>query len=79
MPRVHRLQHVKCLGAAHFTQYDTVGTHAQGIADEFALRDLADAFDIGRARLHLHDMRLQKTKLDCVFDCYHTFIAIDIL
>ena len=58
MAGVHRLQHVEGFGAAHLADDDAVGTHAERVAHELALRHRTDAFDIGRARLHLHDMRL---------------------
>ena len=79
MPGIHRLKHVKSLGAAHFADNDTVGTHPQRIADELALSDLADAFDIGRARLHLHHMWLLKTQFDDVFDRDDPLVGIDVM
>ena len=39
--RVHRLHHVEGLGAADLADDDAVGTHAERVADEVALRDLA--------------------------------------
>ena len=41
MARVHRLQHVECLDAAHLAEDDAVGPHAQRVAHEIALRDRA--------------------------------------
>jgi hypothetical protein len=55
---VHRLQHVEGLGAAYLADDDAVGAHAQRIADELALWDVAGAFDVWGTRLHLHNMRL---------------------
>jgi hypothetical protein len=79
MPRVHRLEHVECLGAAHLADNDAVGPHAQSVADEFSLRYLADAFDIGGARFHLHDMGLLQTQLDSVFNSNYPFVRMDVL
>ena len=79
MAGVHRLQHVEGLGAAHLADDDAVGAHAQRVADELALRDLADAFDVGRARLHLHDVRLLQPQLDGVFDRDDALVAVDVL
>src|SRR5262249_41644804 len=56
-----------------------VRAHAQCVAHELALRDMAHAFDIGRARFHLHDMRLLQAQLDRVFDRDHPFVAVDVL
>ncbi len=58
MARVHRLQHVKCFGAATLTDNDPVGTHTQSVLHEITLRDLSGSFDIGRSRLEADDMRL---------------------
>src|SRR5271165_127156 len=79
VPRIHRLQHVERHGAADFANDDAVRAHAQSIAEELALCDLADAFDVGRARLHLHHMRLLKTELDRVFDRDYAFVTVDVL
>ena len=41
MAGVHRLQHVERLGAAHLADDDAVGAHAQRVAQQVALGDLA--------------------------------------
>src|SRR5262249_40411530 len=68
MAGVHRLQHVEGFGAANLADDDTVRARAQRVAHELALRHRADAFDIGRAGLHLHDMRLLQPQFDRVLD-----------
>src|SRR5271166_2162373 len=77
MPGVHRLEHVECLGAPHLADDNAVRPHAQRITDELALRDVAGAFDVGWARLHLNDMRLLKAQFDGVLDRDHPFVAVD--
>ena len=64
MSRIHCLKHVECLSATHLADDDPVRPHAQRIADELALRDVANAFYVGRPRLHLNDMRLLKAQFD---------------
>ena len=75
-----RLQqpHVERLRAAHFPYDDAVWTHAQSIADQLALGDVPDPFDIGRTRLHLHDMWLLEAQLDGVLDRDYPLVAIDV-
>src|SRR6516165_9454412 len=77
MPGVHRLKHVECLRATYFADDNSVWPHAQRIADELALRDIADAFDVGWPRLHLDDVWLLKAQLDSVFDRDHAFVTVD--
>src|SRR5664280_1095983 len=48
--RVHRPEHVQRLAAAALSHDDPVGPHPQGVPDQLADRDLALAFDVGRAR-----------------------------
>lgn len=55
---IHGLQHVHSLGAPDFTDDDAVRAHAQRVAHQRTLGDLAASFDIGRARFHAHHMRL---------------------
>ena len=79
VPGVHRLQHVEGLGAADLPDDDAVGAHAQRVAQELALRDLTDSFDVRRARFHLHDVRLLQTQLNGVFDRDHPLVGVDVL
>ena len=73
MARVHRLQHVECLGAAHLAQDDAVGPHAQRVAHQRALRDFALVLDIRWARFQAHDVRLAQLQLCRVFDRHDPF------
>ena len=52
----------------HLADDDAVGTHAQRVLDEVALRDLALALDVRRARLQRHDMLLLQLQLGRVLD-----------
>src|SRR6185312_5301350 len=61
--RVHGLQHVERLAAAHFADDDAVGAHAQTVAHEIALRDRAAPFDVGRTGFQPDDVRLAKLQL----------------
>lgn len=65
---IHRLQHVERFGAAHFAENDAVRAHAQRIAYQRALCDLALALDIGRARLEAQHMLLTQLQLGRVLD-----------
>ena len=56
--RVHRLQHVDDFVTANLTDYDSIGTHAQRIANQFSSSDLALALDVGRSCFEAHDMGL---------------------
>ncbi len=71
--RVHRLQHVERLAAADFAQHDAIGTHTQAVANEVTLRDCASPFDVGRARLQPHHMRLLHLQLGGVLDRHDAF------
>ncbi len=72
---IHRLQHVDCLGAAHLADDDAVRTHAQTVANQRALRHVAFAFDVGRARLQAHHVRLLQLQLRCVLDGDNAFVS----
>ena len=74
---VHRLQHVQRLGAADLTKDDAVGSHTQRVLDEIAHGDLALAFEVGRARLQAHDMRLLQLQLGRVLDGTDAFAFVD--
>ena len=66
--RVHGLQHVQRLLAAHLAHDDAVGTHTQGVDHQFADVDGAVAFDVGRARFHARHVRLLQPQFGGVFD-----------
>ncbi|MCY1550666.1 hypothetical protein D9M68_869350 [compost metagenome] len=68
MARVHGLQHVDRLGTAHLTNDDAVGPHAQRVAHQRTLRDLALALDVHRPRFHPCNVRLLELELGRIFD-----------
>ena len=77
MARVHRLQDVERLGAADLTKDDTVGTHAQRVAQQVAHRDLAAAFEVRRACLQPHNMRLLQLQFGRVLDRHRPLGRVD--
>ena len=66
--RVHRLQHVQGLGSTHLADNDAIRTHAQAVAKQAALRHLALALDVGRARLEDDHVFLLKLQFCGIFD-----------
>ncbi len=66
MPRVHRLQHVQRLAAAHLTNDDAVGTHAQSVAHEIADGDLSRSLEVRGTALEPEHVLLLKLKLRSV-------------
>ena len=65
---VHRLQHVERLFAAALADDDAIRPHAQRVAHEIALANLALALDVGRAGLQAADMRLLQLQFRRVLD-----------
>jgi len=61
--RIHRLQHIERFLAANLADDDAVGTHTQTVAHEFALRDFAFAFDVGRPMLERDHVRVIEAEL----------------
>ena len=74
---VHRLQHVEGLGAAALAEDDAVGPHAQRVADQVALGDLAAALQVGRPGLQPDDMRLLQLQLGRVLDRDDALAGVD--
>ena len=74
---VHRLQHVEGLAAADFADDDAVRTHAQGVADQIALRHFATALQAGDPGLHPDHVRLLQLQLGRVLDRYDSLADID--
>ena len=74
---VHRLQHVERLAAAHLADDDAVGPHAQRVADQIALRDLAASFQTGGAGFQPHDVRLLQLQFRGVLDGDDALADID--
>ena len=68
MAGVHRLQHVEGLGAADLADDDAVGPHAQRVAHQVALGDLAAAFQAGGPGFQPHHMRLLQLQFGRVLD-----------
>ena len=68
MAGVHRLQHVERLFAAHLTDDDAIGAHAQGVDDELPLLHRALAFHVGRTRLEARHVLLPQLQFRGVFD-----------
>ena len=68
MAGVHGLEHVQHFVAADLADHDAVGAHAQRVAHQVALRDLAPALDVGRAGLEPHHVRLLQLELGRVLD-----------
>ena len=58
----------KRLGAAHLADDDAVGAHAQRVAHQVALRDLAAALEVRRPRLEPHHVRLLQLQFGRVLD-----------
>ena len=80
MSGVHRLQHVEGLGAAHLADNDAIWTHAQRIAYELTLRDLADPFNVGRERVSIcTTCGCWRRSSTASIDRDHPFITIDVL
>jgi len=77
MAGIHGLQHVECFSGANFAHDDPIRPHAQGIAHQIALGDLAAAFDIGGAGFEPTHMRLLQLQFRRVFDGHHAFAMVD--
>src|SRR5439155_9723077 len=75
---VHRLEHVQRLARTHFADDDPVRTHTQTVLHQVALRDLALAFDVGRARLQANDVRLLHLQFGGVLDGDHALVRGDV-
>ena len=75
--RVHGLQQVERLRSAHLADDDALGPHAQAVLDEIAHGDLAFAFEVGRARLETHDVRLLQLQLGGVLAGDDALVVVD--
>ncbi len=78
MARVHGLQHVEGLGAAHLAHDDAVGAHAQGVVHQVALQDLAVTRWVWRAGFQADHVFLLQLKFGGVFDGDDPFAVVDI-
>jgi hypothetical protein len=75
--RVHGLQQVECFRSADLADDDPLGPHTQAVLDEIAHRDLALAFEVGRARFKPDHMRLLELKFGGVLARDDAFVGID--
>ena len=75
--RVHGLQHVDGLAAAHLAQDDPVGAHAQGVLHQVAHGDVALAFQVGRPRFQPHHVGLLELQLGGVLDGDDALVVVD--
>jgi hypothetical protein len=64
---IHGLQKVKRFRAPHLAHDDPFRTHTQTVLDELPHRDLAFAFNVRRACLEAHNVRLLELKFRGVF------------
>src|SRR3954469_16006136 len=74
---VHGLQQIERLGSADFADDDAFRAHTQAVAHQFAHRDLAFAFDVGRAGFQPHHVRLLQLKFGRVFAGDDALILLD--
>jgi len=65
---VHGLEHVEGLCAAAFADDDSLGAHAECVADEVGGADGAFSFDVGWSRFQADDVVLLQLQLGGVFD-----------
>ena len=77
MARVHRLQQVERFRAADLADDDAFRTHTQAVLDEIAHRDLAFAFEVGRARFQTHHVRLLQLKFGRVLAGDDALVVVD--
>ena len=77
VPRIHSLEQIESLRAAHLADDDPLGAHAQAILDEVSHRDLTLALEIRRAGFQAHDVRLLQLKLRRVLAGNHAFSRFD--
>ena len=74
---VHRLQHVQRLAAAHLAHHDTLGAHAQRIADQIANGDQTRAIGQDGRRFQAHHMRLSQLQFGRIFHRADAFVGGD--
>ncbi|MBA7476868.1 hypothetical protein ES703_88786 [subsurface metagenome] len=79
MAGVHGLQQVERLGSADFADDDAFGAHTQAVAHQLTHRDLAFAFDVGRAGFQPHHMRLLQLELGGVLASDDALVMLDIV
>ena len=78
MARIHGLQHVNALFAAHLTHHDTIGTHTQRVCHQLPDAHLAFALYRLRASLQAHYMGMtRKFKLRRILDGHDALTQIN--
>src|SRR3984957_8000946 len=76
---VHRLEQIEGFRSANLADDDAFGPHAQAVLYEITHGDLADAFQIRRARLEPHYMGLLELEFGRVLAGDDSLIKVDIV
>ncbi len=76
--RIHRLQQVECLGAAHLADDDALRPHAQAVLDQVAHGDRALALKVRRTGFKTHGVRLLQLQLGCVLTGDDALVVVDV-
>ena len=74
VPGAHRLEHVDDLGAAHLADHETIGPHAQRVAQQLADRHAARTFAVRGMGLQPHDVIGLELELGGVLDRDDTLV-----
>src|SRR5262249_31049902 len=74
---VHGLEHVERFRTAHFADDDPVRPHAESVADQVALGDLAHPFQVGRTGFQLYYVRLLELQLGSFLDGHQSLFFRD--
>ena len=72
---IHGLQHVERFLAAHLADDDSVGTHTQGIDDQFALPYSPLSFNVRRPAFQAYNVLLLQLKFGGVFNRDDAFVS----
>ena len=72
---IHGLEHVQRLGATDFTDDDSIGSHPEAVANQFALAILAMAFGVGRPGFHAHNVRMIQDEFGGILHRDDSFIT----
>ena len=70
MPRIHRLQHVECLGTATLSNNDPFRSHSQTVPHQVRCGNLTFSFNVGRACFETHNVFLLQLQFGCILDRY---------
>ena len=77
MARVHSLQKIKGLAAAHLADDDPIRAHPQTVLHQIPHADFALTLKVGRAGFQRHDMRLLQLQFRGILAGYHETVTID--